>query len=334
MHGVSYQNPVYSGYFADPFVFFHDGSYWAVGTGRDEAAERAATSSTATIFPVLRSNDLATWTEVGRALVRPDEALGDTFWAPEVVFVDSSFYLYYSVGFEDRNHRLRVATSSAPYGPYRDVGVDLLDVRSCPFAIDPHPFRDRDGRYYLFFARDFLDTDAGSALRAGTALAVAELETMTRLSGRVDTVLRAHFDWQRFLPNRSMYGGSYDWHTLEGPCVIERDGIYYCFYSGGRWQGADYGVDFAVARDVLGPYSNTGGENAPRILRSAPGHLLGPGHNSIVTGPDGRTLYLAYHAWDPTYSARRLCIDPLLFTADGPRCAGPTHTPQRLHRAR
>jgi beta-xylosidase len=330
MRSVRYENPVYSGYLADPFVFFHDGSYFAVGTGADEAAGSVETSRAANVFPVLRSNDLATWVRVGRALVRPETSLGDTFWAPEIAWDGAFFYLYYSVGFADARHQLRVATSRFPQGPYEDTGIGLTDLDQCSFAIDPHPFRDRDGKMYLFHARDFLDSDEASSLRAGTALVVAELATMTKLSNRVVPVLRAHFEWQRFLRDRAMYGSRYDWHTLEGPCVRERDGKYYCMYSGGRWESAEYGVDFAVADTVSGPYSDAGGEDGPRVLRSKPGVLVGPGHHSVVFGPDGRTEYLAYHAWDPGFEARRLCIDPLIWTPAGPRADGPSREPRRL----
>jgi len=34
-------------------------------------------------------------------LLRPDPALGDNFWAPEVAYCDGKFYLYY-VGHEDK----------------------------------------------------------------------------------------------------------------------------------------------------------------------------------------------------------------------------------------
>ncbi len=33
-------------------------------------------------------------------------------------------------------------------------------------------------------------------------------------------------------------------------------------------------------------------------MQSIPGHVIGPGHHSIVLGPDDKTEYLAYHAWD------------------------------------
>jgi len=32
-----------------------------------------------------------------------------------------------------------------------------------------------------------------------------------------------------------MYGGVYDWHTVEGPALRVHQGRYYCFYSGGAW---------------------------------------------------------------------------------------------------
>ena len=109
-----------------------------------------------------------------------------------------------------------------------------------------------------------------------------------------------------------------------GPCVREREGRYYCMYSGGSWQSASYGVDFAVSSSIEGPYSDAGGENGPRVLSSKPGGLLGPGHNSIVLGPDGSSEYLAYHAWDTGFAARSLCIDPLIWTPEGPRGDGPS----------
>jgi beta-xylosidase len=320
---IAYTNPVYPQYFADPFVWKFEGTYYAIGTGEDEAAGHVQ----AHVFPLLQSPDLVHWKEAGCALGRLNPSFGDTYWAPEVAHHDSKFYLYYSVGHADKEHHLRVAQSETPLGPYRDVAGPLIDPGECPFAIDAHPFRDDDGQWYLFYARDFLELDEG---RAGTALAVSRLETMTRPAREWSVVARARFDWQRFLANRPMYGGVYDWHTLEGPCVRKHDGRYYCFYSGGRWETDSYGVDYVVAESPIGPYAEMGVAIGPRVLRSVPGRVLGPGHNSIVEGPDGKTDFIVYHAWDPAMTARRLCIDPLDWTTEGPRCRGPSSTPQPI----
>ncbi len=318
----SYRNPVFPEYFADPFVWRYAGRYYAIGTGRAEGTGHGEETGDPRVFTVLESEDFACWRRAGQALIRPDRALGDAFWAPEVAVADGTFYLYYSVGHDDHGHQLRVASSRSPAGPYRDLGHPLLDPASCPFAIDPHPFRDTDGRWYMFYARDFLDAEAGA--RPGTALVVRAMDGMTALGCEERVVLRARSDWQRFQASRSMYGSVYDWHTLEGAAVIARYGRYWCFYSGGRWESDRYGVDYAVADSVLGPYSDAGGEAGPRVLRSRPFEALGPGHCSIVFGPDGVTHYLAYHAWDPAMHARRMFLDRLRWTLAGPRCDGPT----------
>jgi len=182
---------------------------------------------------------------------------------------------------------------------------------------------DDDGRWYLFYARDFLDSS--NSVRPGTAMMVVAMKSMTELEDQGRPVLRARSNWQRFKANRLMYGLNWDWHTLEGPCVCKHQGRYYCFYSGGCWENESYGVDYGVAENVLGPYSDAGNEKGPRVLKTIPNHVIGPGHNSIIRGPDGETDYIVYHAWDKQMKLRRMCIDELVWTPEGPRCQGPTY---------
>ena len=312
-------NPVYGSYFADPFVWKAGDTYYAIGTGEQEANGQTVGK----IFPIIQSADFVQWQFASNAIVRPDADLGTHFWAPEVAEGDDGkFYLYYSVGHGDKDHQIRVAISESPQGPYFDSGKALIEPRDCPFAIDAHPFQDDDGQWYLFYARDFLETSGPE--RAGTALAVRRMKSMTELEPQETVVLRARSDWQRFQANRAMYGRAWDWHTLEGPFVRRHEGRYYCFYSGGRWETENYGVDYGVAEHVLGPYSDAGNENGPRVLRTIPKQLLGPGHNSIVIGPDGESEFIVYHAWDPQMRARQMFIDHLTWTPEGPRCEGPT----------
>lgn len=316
---LTYANPLWDGYLADPFLVRWQGSYYAYGTG---AADREGKR-----FPLLRSPDLTTWEYLGGALAPlPHLAPNADYWAPEVAERDGTFYLYYSASpAEDvTRHRLRVATASHPAGPFHDTGREILPDEG--FSIDAHPFRDpRDGRWYLFYARDFLDRE-----RVGTGLAVVSLaDDMRTPAGEPRAVLTASADWQIYERNREMYGKTWDaWHTLEGAFVIERNGLYYCFYSGGNWQTPGYGVSFAVAEHPLGPWRNENGNAVSTgavVLQGKPEQgILGPGHNSMVTAPDNQSLLLVYHAWDADRTARRLCIDPLLWTADGPRCDGPT----------
>jgi len=78
-----------------------------------------------------------------------------------------------------------------------------------------------------------------------------------------------------------------------------------------------YGVGFAVADHPLGPFVEP--HHGPVVLSGQGSGLVGPGHNSVVTGPDGGE-HVVYHAWDPQLTARRMHVAPLVWTADGPRC--------------
>jgi beta-xylosidase len=302
----TYRNPVYDGYFADPFVLPWEGRYIAYGTGSWVDGR---------IFEVLESTDLAAWTRVGGAMEPIAPELGTDCWAPEVVEAGGRFWLYYSVGNDDAGHHIRVAMADHPFGPFVDCGVNLTPQER--FAIDPHPFRDADGTWYLYYARDVL-----TAARVGTQIAVDRLPSMTALGGQPRTVLEATADWQLFQAQRPMYGSTYDWYTLEGPAVRIHDGRYYCFYSGGSWQTEGYAVAWASAPSPLGPWTEPPAATG-HLLAAVPGHVRGPGHNSIVTTHGGSDM-IVYHAWDAATTRRMMCIDPLEWRADGPHTSGPS----------
>lgn len=291
--------------FADPFVTVTDGGFLAVGT------EDPAPAS-GPLFPMLTSTDAVTWHFAGRVLERPDPALGGDFWAPEIAAIDGRWWLYYSVGHGIHGHHLRVAVADAPAGPYRDTGTNLTPDET--FAIDAHPFRDDDGRWYLYFARDVLDAE-----RPGTQLAVLPLAAPDRAAGAPVTVLQPFADWQLYERRRAMYGGVYDWHTLEGPAVVKRHGRYWMTYSGGAWTGDGYAVSWAVADSPLGPWTPAPPE-APPLLRSGAG-LVGPGHNSLVAGPSGDLI--AFHSWNAERTVRQMHVRGISFELDGPRVTDP-----------
>lgn len=304
----TYTNPVYDDYFADPFVLRHADRYYAYGS---------APLARQTV-PALASDDLVDWRPLGHVLEPLAAGEQLSYWAPEVAYADGRFFMHFSAGGpEGEGHRLWVATATEPAGPFvvRGPVVGADDE----FAIDAHPFKDDDGSWYLYYCRDFLDGD-----RPGTGIVVDRLLDMQAMAGERRTVVRPYADWNLFARNRHWYGRNWDaWYTVEGPFVRKKGERYYCFFSGGSWREPSYGVSYAVAPHPLGPWQVAAGEG-PRILASAPGKAIGPGHASIVTGPDGATDWLVYHAWDPGGNARLMRIDELHWSASGPACAGPS----------
>jgi len=306
---------VYEDYLGDPFVLQVGAEYYAYGTvGASEPA-----------IPVLRSLDLVRWTPLGDALTARGSGY-DCLWAPEVAHHEGVYYMYYSAGgAEGQGHQLRVATASHPAGPFTDLAFVLTP--DDPFTIDAHPFRDDDGAWYLFYSRDFLDSAEGQ--RVGTGIVVDRLEEMTRLAGERRTVVRPHADWQLYEQQRLWYDQVWDWYTVEGALVRKHNGRYYCFYSGGAWREPNYGVSYVVADHPIGPYQMDPAAQGPKILRSDPGRVIGPGHASFVLGPDGKQEYIVYHAWGPEHTGRTMRVDLLEWGADGPWSPGPTVEPQR-----
>jgi GH43 family beta-xylosidase len=298
--------PVWSGYFADPHVIRTPEGYFAYGTGspHDDSAD--------SVFPMLRSADLIEWEYVGKALIHPAGLEEMHYWAPEVAQSGGRYFLYYSAGGDEgQSHRLRIAIADKPQGPFIDQGKELLPHE--PFTIDASPFRDPgSGEWYLFFAKDFFDSGF-----PGTGVAAAKLgEDLLATNDDPVTLLRPSADWQLFERDRNWYGRIWPaWFTVEGPFCVSRNDRYWLFFSGGLWKGQDYGVGIAVADDVLGPYTQVG--EGPTVLKSSPG-LRGPGHNSIVAGPDG-VDHICFHAWDEGYSKRQMYIEPLEWDEQGPR---------------
>ncbi len=114
----AYRNPVWPGYFADPFVLRVGGEYFAYGTGSDAGNGRQADGR---VFPVLHSRDLVQWTHLGGALEPLGSTASTAYWAPEVAECDGRFFMYYAA-----DMWLRVAVADQPSGPFRDGGRDLF----------------------------------------------------------------------------------------------------------------------------------------------------------------------------------------------------------------
>jgi GH43 family beta-xylosidase len=310
----TYTNPIHEGYLGDPFVLKHNGEYYAYGTAPPGEL----------IIPVLHSRDLVGWRPLGDASTLDDDAF-QALWAPEVAYDNGTFYLYYSAGGEEgQRHQLRVAAATRPTGPFEDSGAVLTPED--PFTIDAHPFRDDDGQWYLYYCRDFLDSDRNE--RVGTGIVVDRLVGMTRLAGERRTVVQPHAGWQLYERQRKWYGRVGDWYTVEGPFVHKHDGRYYCFYSGGAWKEPNYGVSYVVADEAMGPFAPEEGAEGPEILRTRLGRVIGPGHASVIHAPDNVDEYIVYHAWDPEHTSRLMRMDRLNWGEEGPSSPGPTLDPQ------
>ncbi|MEW6130872.1 MAG: family 43 glycosylhydrolase [Acidobacteriota bacterium] len=198
---ASYLNPVHPRPCPDPYILKHLNEYWCYCTGIWHDGR---------CFGILHSWDLVHWQELGGAMERLNEE-ATCYWAPEVVYENGRFLMYYSVG-NETFMQIRIAIAEHPAGPFIDADRSLSTE---PFAIDPHVFRDEDGKNYLFYATDFLEHT-----HIGTGTVCDEMLDEFTLAGHPRPVTRARFDWQVYDPNRLEKGGV-RWHTIEGPFVLK-----------------------------------------------------------------------------------------------------------------
>ncbi len=298
----------------DPFVLRWHGRYFLYYTGSAG-------------IEVWSSDDLAHWSREGLALAAPDAdhwAQID-LWAPEVFYADGWFWMYVTgtrhlppgvhrtpgVGVDAGDDALRrqgIARGRHPLGPFTLDPRPLLSV----WSIDGHPFVDLDGRRWLFYnVRDestrYYGTTPDGAAVPGCGNLVDELVAPDVVRGEPTPVALPDAAWEG---NR---GGTWFWN--EGPTVLRHRDRYVQMYSGG-WYGDDtYGVGFAVADDVRGPWVKA----AHNPVFVSGGRITGPGHHSVTIGPDGVTPFAVYHGYVDGAAGRKVHLDRLLWSTEGPR---------------
>ncbi len=242
----------------DPFIMLYEGQYYAYGTLSENG------------IAVFVSDDLQTWSVPdnvpgGLVLNKADVWADRWFWAPEVYHVNGKFYMYYSA-----DEHICVATSNSPLGPFtQEVQKPMIEDEKC---IDNSLFIDTDGKPYLFFDR-FTD---------GLNIWVAELEE-NLIDLKPETMrkcINVSQEWEKVWPR-----------VNEGSFVVKHNGLYYMTYSANSYESPFYGIGFATATAVAGPWTKY--ENNPIFQK--PGELVGVGHSAMFTDKAGK-LRIVFHA--------------------------------------
>lgn len=304
-----YTNPVFKPILADPSVIKNatDGYYYAYGT-----EDFWATDNRNHIVAIVRSKDLINWTYLNDAFTsKPTwKANGGGIWAPDVVKVNSSYYMYYSYStWGDLNPGIGVASAPSPSGPFVDMGKVFLssdvDIRNC---IDPFYIEEGDKKY-LFWGSYY---NNGSQTRWGTW--GGELNYNGTALKDVNNIFKIAAS------------------DFEGVMIHKRGNYYYFFGSkGGCCAGANSTYHLMVARSTSlnGPYLDKTG--ADIALSTGKGSLVldknskfvGPGHCSRIFTDAGGQDWILYHAMDIAnaqingISQRALMMDKVNWDADG-----------------
>ncbi|GHT12713.1 arabinan endo-1,5-alpha-L-arabinosidase [Bacteroidia bacterium] len=305
-----YQNPLFEPDVADPsFMRANDGWFYAYGT------ENTWSPGVTRIVPIVRSKTMKRWEYVADAFTKDTKPAWKTdggIWAPQIVFRNGTYYLYYSFSkWDDSNPGIGLATSPYPYGPFTDQGK-VFDAQSIdvPNSIDQFFIEVGEGRNkkrYLFW---------------GSFRGIYGIE----MADDMKTTMGAKF---------KIAGNGF-----EATYIYPKNGKFYFFGSSASCcEGANsrYRVSVAAADDIKGPYKtkdgvdiiDNGREGTPFLVGDATTGWVGPGHNGeIITDDHGRD-FIIYHAIAvnnpllPNGATRRpLMMDEILWIDGWPTIAG------------
>jgi hypothetical protein len=293
--GGAYENAVLPSGCADPGVTFDGTEYLMTCTS----------GGAANAFPVYKSTDLTSWTlatHIFASAAKPAWATGD-FWAPEIHHVGQHWVAYFSARNTDGKLSIGAASADAPLGPYTALAHPLVHDANMGL-IDASEFTDSDGTPYLIWKED------GNAVGQHTPIHIQPLAPDgLSLTGTRGTLITNDQSWEGAV--------------TEGPFMIKHGAFYYLFYSGNSYANATYAVGVARASSPTGPFTKASG---PIVTSTST--WVGPGHNSVVTGPGGDT-YLVYHAWNAAHDNRYPLVDQITWVNDWPVVPGAPSTMSR-----
>lgn len=213
-------------YIADPEVRQMPGGRIFLYGSRDEPGNSWCSES----YNVMSTLDLKRWdveqcSFATQGLGKQTNYTEDILYAPDCIFHEGKYYLYYclATGGEDEG----VAVSDSPYGPFKN-GQAIKGIN----GIDPSVFIDDDGQAYLFW---------GQLHARGAKLG----KDMRTIEGAIhDSLLTS------------------DEHFFhEGGSMRKINGTYYYVYAGSPRHGKNNCATlcYATSKSVFGPYTYRGG---------------------------------------------------------------------------
>lgn len=264
----------------DPGALIKDGNkYWMFTTGNGIYAAYSEdlikwTPGPKTIFPI------GTWPAWINEAVPGFEG---TFWAPEAVYLNGRYYLYYSCStFGSSRSAIGVASSptldqDSPDYNWTDHGMVVSSAASTDInAIDPAILKDTDGKVYMTYG----------SFSAG--IGVVELDPATGKRKEGAEIARI------------AGGNGASW---EAPYIFKEGSYYYLIVNRGfccRGTSSTYSLVMGRSTSINGPYLDKAGINlrsngGTTILRSS-GKYIGPGHFGLLR--ENGYNYVSMHYYD------------------------------------
>jgi arabinan endo-1,5-alpha-L-arabinosidase len=230
------------------------------------------------------------------------------FWAPDVLFFNNQYHLYYSVSTWGSQVSAIGLVTNPTLDPqdaaYRwtDRGAVIQSAAGSPYnTIDPSVTFDSNGRLWLVFGSYW------------SGIYLVQLDPTTGL---------------RIAPDSPTYRLAYN-SSIEASCIYRRGEYYYLFVDWGSCcagVNSTYNIRVGRSASITGPYIDRNGTDMVNrggaLFLRGTGKFIGPGHVGVLS--DNGREWFSYHYYDANawsrgynaYGAATLGLAPLSWTAD------------------
>lgn len=287
------KNPVLEGLYADPDLYYENGSFFLYPT-TDGFPHWSGNS-----FSVFVSENGKEFKEKGQILdvasAQVPWAKGSA-WAPCIIRKGERYYFYFCAKNEEGISCIGAAVSTSPTGPFTAMDEPMVTIDmmrrnkiSMSQTIDPSVYREEEN-YYLLFGNG-----AAAVAKLSEDMLHIEEDTLQNINGLKD--------------------------FREAVTVLKRDGIYHFTWSCDDTGSEDYHVNYGVAESLFGPvtFMNT------ILKKDRRRGILGTGHHCILKMSGEDRYFIAYHRFATPVEKylvgkgwhREVCIAPLAFDEDG-----------------
>lgn len=297
-------NPILAGFYPDPAICKVGPDYYIVNS----------TFSYFPGIPVLHSQDLKNWRQIGNVISRPSQMdfMGETvsrgLFAPSISYHEGLFYVTCT---DIDNGGNFVVTAKNPAGPWSDP-VWIKEVH----GIDPSLYFEGDKAYIIYNSNP---PENKPLYQGHRTLRMFEFDPVKlKIIGEETLLVNGGVD----ISTKPVW--------IEGPHIYKRDGWYYLMAAEGG-TAVNHSEVILRSRNVKGPYIPY--DKNPILTQrhldpNRKNPITSTGHADLFDGPDGNTyaIFIAVRPYEGDYynTGRETFIAPVKWI-DGWPVINPDH---------
>ncbi|KAH7103782.1 glycoside hydrolase family 43 protein [Auriculariales sp. MPI-PUGE-AT-0066] len=310
-------------------------------------------SSTQIVFPMLAAGAVAAAAgNLDFATAPAGNPIVDGWYAdPDTAFYNGTYWIYptSSYAYDEQTYLDAFSSTDLVHWTKHDNILTTTDFSWARRAVWAPAAVERNGKYYLYFAANDIQTDDEVG---GIGVGIADTpegpyqdaigqplidkyhngaqpidqDVFIDDDGQAYIIYGGHGHANIALLNEDMISiGTFSDGTqfkeitpenyVEGSQMFKRNGKYVFMWSEGGWTGPDYAVSYAISDSPLGPF-----QRIAKILAQDSAIATGSGHNGVINVPGTDIWYIVYHRrplGDTDGNHRQVCYDRMYFNDDG-----------------